>query len=328
MLFAHSKYNEEATTRRPVSQSPDVHICETGPRDGLQNLAVFVPTAAKFALIDAIAAAGVAEIDAGSFVPAKVVPQFADVEQVMAHALKLRGVTVGALVPNLKGAERALAAGVQAIYFVISASETHNKANVRRTVAEQIEGFKAVRAGIDAGPAAGRPHLMGAVSTAFGCSLEGRISGAAVCRVARAYAEAGADEIGLADTVGYATPPLIKSIVEAVRAEVGREMPLRLHLHDTLGMGLANAVAGLEVDIRRFDAAVSGLGGCPFAPGARGNIVTEDLVFMLEEMGLSTGIDLPKLMETRAILRQHVPAEHLTGHLHEAGIPAALWRAA
>jgi len=169
---------------------------------------------------------------------------------------------------------------------------------------------------------------MGAIATAFGCSIEGRIGEASVCRVARAYAEAGADEIGLADTVGYATPPLIKSIVTAVGAEVGAAIPLRLHLHDTLGLGLANVVAGLEVGIRRFDAAVSGLGGCPFAPGARGNIVTEDLVFMLEEMGLKTGIDLQSLMTTRAILAQHVPAELLTGHLHRAGIPKALRRVA
>jgi hydroxymethylglutaryl-CoA lyase len=311
-----------------VTQAPDVRICETGLRDGPQNLAGFVPTEAKCALIDAIAAAGVREIDAGSFVPPKVVPQFADVDTVVAHALRHRGVSTGALVPNLKGAERAIAAGVGWIYFVVSASETHNRANVRRTVAEQIEGFRAVRAALDASSAASRPRLMGAVSTAFGCSMEGRIAAAAVCRVARAYAEAGADEIGLADTVGYATPPLIKSIVKAVRAEVGSAMPLRLHLHDTLGLGLANAVAGLEVDIRRYDAAVSGLGGCPFAPGARGNIVTEDLVFMLEEMGLTTGIDLAKLMATRAILAKHIPAAQLTGHLHEAGIPKALRRAA
>ena len=169
---------------------------------------------------------------------------------------------------------------------------------------------------------------MGAVATAFGCSMEGRVAEAAVCRVARAYAEAGADEIGLADTVGYATPPLIKSIVEAVRAEIGAQIPLRLHLHDTLGIGLANACAGLEAGIRRFDAAVSGLGGCPFAPGARGNIVTEDLVFMLERMGLATGIDLDRLMATREILARHVPATQLTGHLHEAGIPKALRRVA
>src|SRR5262249_11543131 len=147
------------------------------------------------------------------------------------------------------------------------------------------------------------------ISTAFGCSMEGRISESAVCRLAAAYADADADEIALADTVGYATPPLIKQIVAAVRREVGAAMTLRLHLHDTLGMGLANAVAGLEADIRRFDASVSGLGGCPFAPGARGNIVTEDLVFMLEQMGVSTGIDLDRLMATRAILAAQIPAK-------------------
>jgi hydroxymethylglutaryl-CoA lyase len=312
-----------------MPDAPDaVHICEVGPRDGLQNLDVFVPTEAKCALIDAIVAAGVREVDAGSFVPPKVIPQFADVEAVMTHALAHKAATIGALVPNFKGAERAIAAGVDTIYFVISASETHNRANVRRTIGEQLDGFRAVRAAIDARPAAHRPHLMGAISTAFGCSMEGRIGESAVRRLATAYAEAGADEIGLADTVGYATPPLIKQIVQAVRRDLGAAMRLRLHLHDTLGMGLANVFAGLEAGIRRFDAAVSGLGGCPFAPGARGNIVTEDLVFMLEEMGLSTGIDLDRLMATRAILSAHIPARHLTGHLHEAGIPKALRRVA
>ena len=311
-----------------MGRSPDVHICEVAPRDGLQNLDVFLPTEAKCALIDAIAAAGVREIDAGSFVPPKVVPQFADVDAVMMHALTHDQTTIGALVPNFKGAERALAAGVDSIYFVISASESHNRANVRRSIAEQLEGFRAVRAAIDVRPPGERPHLMGAVATSFGCSIEGEITQGAVCRVARGFAEAGADEIGLADTVGYATPILIKQIVAAVRDEVGQQMTLRLHLHDTLGAGLANAVAGLEAGVLRFDAAVSGLGGCPFAPGARGNIVTEDLVFMLERMGLSTGIDLDRLMQTREILARHIAPKHLTGHLHESGIPKSLRRAA
>jgi hydroxymethylglutaryl-CoA lyase len=311
-----------------MARAPDIHICEVAPRDGLQNLDIFFPTEAKCALIDAIAAAGVREIDAGSFVPPKVVPQFADVDAVMAHALTHKTATIGALVPNLKGAERAIAGDVNAIYFVISASETHNRANVRRSIAEQLEGFRAVRAAIDARPADRRPQLMGAISTAFGCSLEGEVSEAAVCRLALAFADARADEIGLADTVGYATPKLVKQIVDTVRREVGSQMTLRLHLHDTLGAGLANAVAGLEAGIRRFDAAVSGLGGCPFAPGARGNIVTEDLVFMLERMGLSTGIDLDRLMQTRENLARHIPEKHLTGHLHEAGIPKVLRRAA
>ncbi|WP_407192832.1 hydroxymethylglutaryl-CoA lyase [Bradyrhizobium sp. STM 3566] len=311
-----------------MASTPDVHICEVAPRDGLQNLDTFVPTEAKCALIDTIAAAGVREIDAGSFVPAKVVPQFADVDVVMAHALTHKSATIGALVPNQKGAERAIAAGVNAVYFVISASETHNRANVRRTIEEQIEGFRAVRAAIDARPADQRPFLMGAISTSFGCSLEGEVSESAVCRVARGFAEAQADEIGLADTVGYATPKSVRQIVAGVQREVGSQMTLRLHLHDTLGAGLANAVAGLEAGIRRFDAAVSGLGGCPFAPGARGNIVTEDLVFMLERMGLSTGIDIDRLMQTREILARHIPAKHLTGHLHEAGVPKVLRSAA
>ena len=305
-----------------MSRAVDIHICETGPRDGLQNLAVQIPTPVKCTLIDAIVAAGVAEIDAGSFVPPKVVPQFADVDAVIAHSLTKSGTTIGALCPNLKGAERAIAAGVHVIYFVISASEAHNLANVRRTVDEQLESFHAVRALINASVT--QPKLMGAISTAFGCSIEGRVAERAVRRLAVAFAEGGADEIGLADTVGYGNPQLIKTLVKSVTADVGSGLPLRLHLHDTLGLGLANAYAGLEAGIRRFDAAVSGLGGCPFAPGARGNIVTEDLIFMCEELGLKTGIDLDKLMETRAILAECVPAHLLTGHLHEAGFPKAL----
>jgi hydroxymethylglutaryl-CoA lyase len=301
---------------------PDIHICETGPRDGLQNLPVILPTAAKLALIDGIVAAGVSEIDACSFVPPKVVPQFADADDVIAHALGKKGATIGALCPNARGAERAIVAGAHVIYFVISASETHNRANVRRTVDEQLAIFAEVRRLASGAPH--RPRLMAAISTAFGCSLEGRVAEGAVRRIAQAFAAGGADEIGLADTVGYGTPPLIKAIVKGVRADVGQTMPLRLHLHDTLGFGLANAVAGIEAGITRFDAAVSGLGGCPFAPGARGNVVTEDLVFLCEELGLSTGIDLTRLMETRRVLAEHVPAHLLTGHLHEAGIPRAL----
>ncbi|WP_210419098.1 hypothetical protein [Bradyrhizobium sp. NAS80.1] len=174
-----------------MARAPDVLICEVAARDGLQNLDTFVPTEAKCELIDAIAAAGISEIDAGSFVPPKVVPQFADVDAVMAHALQHKSATIGALVPNFKGAERAIAAGVGAIYFVISASESHNLANVRRTSEEQLDGFRAVRRALDALPIAGRPRLMGAIATAFGCSIEGQIKEAAVGRLARGFAEAG-----------------------------------------------------------------------------------------------------------------------------------------
>ena len=316
----------------------DIHICETGPRDGLQILPMVLPTAAKCALIDAIAAAGVPEIEIGSFVPPKVVPQFADIEAVTAHALRhektvadpatSKTAIISALIPNAKGAENALKAGVTTLNFVISASEGHNLANVRRTIEEQIANFKAVVALARAHKGPKRIRLLGAVSTSFGCSIEGHVSEAAVRRVALAYAEAGADEIALADTVGYGHPKLIKSITKAVMSDVGSKVELRLHLHDTFGTGLANAVAGLEVGITRFDSSVSGLGGCPFAPGARGNIVTEDLVYLCERMGLTTGIDLARLMATREILAAHIPANQLTGHVHEAGLPKVYGRAA
>jgi hydroxymethylglutaryl-CoA lyase len=307
----------------------DVYICETGPRDGLQNLSLVLPTAAKCELIDLIAAAGVPEIEVGSFVPPKVVPQFADISAVVAHAKRHEAAAIiSTLIPNLRGAENALAAGVTTLNFVISASEGHNRANVRRTIEEQIAGFKAVVALRNAQPNAAGITLLGAVSTSFGCSIEGHVSEAAVRRVALAYAEAGADEIALADTVGYGYPGLIKSIVKAVRADVGPKVGLRLHLHDTLGTGLANAVAGLEAGITRFDSSVSGLGGCPFAPGARGNIVTEDLIYLCERMGLATGVDLQGLMATRALLGRHIPASQLSGHVHEAGLPKVYGRAA
>lgn len=304
---------------------PDVHICETGPRDGLQILKVFVPTEVKCELIDAIADAGVREIDAASYVPPKVVPQFADVDIVVPHAQKT-GASIGVVVPNVKGAERALAADVDTIFFVISASESHNRANVRRTVDEQMGAFKEARSLIDQSNKLKKPKLLGAISTAFGCSIEGRISQDAVRKLATQMAEAGSEEICIADTVGYGNPKQVRELCTAIARDVGKDLPMRLHLHDTLGMGLANAVAGLEAGVRRFDASVSGLGGCPFAPGARGNIVTEDLVFMLEEMGFSTGIDLRKLMKTRAILEPHLPPGSLTGQLHKAGIPKTLWR--
>lgn len=305
-----------------MAKAESVHICESGPRDGLQNLPVQIPTAIKCALIDAIAAAGVPEIDAGSFVPAKVVPQFADVDAVISHALKNEDVKIGAFCPNAKGAERALAAGVDLIYFAISASESHNRANVRRTIAEQVDEFRAVCTLIKNSLI--KPRLVAAVAAAFGCSIEGRVDEASVRRLAQAFAEGGANEIALADTVGYGNPALVKSLISSVKTDVGLQIPLRLHLHDTLGLGLANAYAGLEAGIRRFDASVSGLGGCPFALGARGNIVTEDLVFMCEELGFSTGIDIDKLMMIRAVLKEHVPAQFLLGHLHEAGLPKVL----
>jgi hydroxymethylglutaryl-CoA lyase len=200
-------------------------------------------------------------------------------------------------------------------------SRSHNLANVRRTVEAQVEIVREIRDLIDSRPERSRPRLVAGVATAFGCSIEGRVPAADVCRVAEAVAELGADEIALADTVGYADPPAIKSVTAAVRDAVGGDMPLRLHLHDTMGLGLANVLAGLEVGVTRFDAAVGGLGGCPFAPGASGNVATEDLVFMLEQMGLSTGVDLSRLLAATEILADALPGERIRSHVREAGIP-------
>jgi hydroxymethylglutaryl-CoA lyase len=224
-------------------------------------------------------------------------------------------------VPNRKGAERAIAAGAQVLYSIVSVSRSHNLANVRRTPDEQIKITREIKTLIDVLPEAERLRLVGGLPTAFGCSIEGRVPVADVCRIAVAMKELGADEITLADTVGYADPVLIKSVVAAVRSAVGKDTPLRLHLHDTMGLGLANVLAGLEVGITRFDAAIGGLGGCPFAPGASGNIATEDLIFMLEQMGRRTGVNLPALLEATEILAESLPQERIRSHVREAGIP-------
>jgi hydroxymethylglutaryl-CoA lyase len=303
-----------------------VHICEVGLRDGLQLVRQVVPTDVKRRLAAALLDSGIAEIDATSFVPPHAFPQFADAAQIVAHVRHVsdsagRNVLVGALAPNLKGAERAVEAGAGALYSIVSVSRSHNLANVRRTIEQQAAITADIKALIDRHPVGSRPRLIAALPTAFGCSLEGRVPVADVCRVAVMMSEIGADEITLADTVGYADPRLIKVVVKAVRDAVGRDMPLRLHLHDTMGLGLANVLAGLEVGITRFDASAGGLGGCPFAPGASGNIATEDLVFMLEQMGLRTGIDLGKLLQATDLLAQSLPEERIRSHVHEAGVP-------
>lgn len=303
-----------------------VHICEVGLRDGLQLVRQVVPTDVKGALAAALLDSGIAEIDATSFVPPHAFPQFADAAQIFAHVRHLsdsagRDVVLGALAPNLKGAVRAMAAGARALYSIVSVSRSHNLANVRRTIEQQAQITADIKALIDTHAVGSRPRLIAGLPTSFGCSLEGRVPVTDVCRVAVMMKEIGADEITLADTVGYADPTLIKVVVRAVRDAVGKEMPLRLHLHDTMGLGLANVLAGLEVDITRFDASIGGLGGCPFAPGASGNIATEDLVFMLEQMGLRTGIDLGKLLQATDLLARNLPDERIRSHVYEAGVP-------
>ena len=296
-------------------------ISEVGPRDGFQSIATVMPIEAKKAWIDAEAAAGVTEIEVGSFVPAKLLPQLADTAEVVRHARTIPGLTVAVLVPNLRGAEAAVEAGAHKITLPLSVSETHSLKNVRRTHAQMLEEARAIAAMIAGLPAERRPRFEGGLSTAFGCTLEGHVPPARVIALAEALMQAGCDEVGLADTSGYANPAQVRDLVRQVHAAVGTHALSGLHLHNTRGLGLANVIAGLEVGITTFDSSLSGLGGCPFAPGASGNIVTEDLVFMLEAMGLRTGIDLPKLLRVRGILREALPGEPLYGFTPDAGLP-------
>jgi hydroxymethylglutaryl-CoA lyase len=296
----------------------DVVVCEVGLRDGLQLVQEFFPTAEKLAWIEAEAAAGMPEIEVTSFVPAKIVPQFTDAEEVVTRALGIDGLTVGALVPNLKGAERGFALGVHKLNFVLSVSRTHNLKNVRREREESVADFRRI---VEMRNARGtRPMLVGGLSTALGCSYEGRIPVDDVRRFAAQLAEAGADEILVADTVGYGDPAQVRAVFKAVMAEVGR-LPVGAHFHDTRGTGLANVAAALDCGVRRFDASLAGLGGCPFAPGASGNIVMEDLCFMLDSMGLRTGIDLHRLIALREILERNLAGTEMHGAIARAGLP-------
>lgn len=295
-----------------------VTVCEVGPRDGLQIAHGIMPTETKVLWIEAIAAAGVPEIEVGSFVPAKLVPQMADSGAIVRRAVAIPGLVVVALVPNLRGAANAHAAGAHRVTIPVSVSEGHSRANLNRTSAEQVAEVRRIVTWVKSQD---RPmEVEAACSTAFGCSIDGVVPIGNVVTIAAGLAEAGADALALADTVGYAHPAQIKATVRAVRSAVGAKLK-GLHLHDTMGLGLANALAGLEEGIRSFDAALAGLGGCPFAPGASGNIVTEDLVFMLESMGFATGIDLEKLIAARRLLHEGLPDEPLHGQVPKAGIP-------
>jgi hydroxymethylglutaryl-CoA lyase len=299
----------------------DILISEVGPRDGLQSIKTIMPLPAKKAWISALAASGLREIEVGSFVPAHVLPQLADTAEVVAHALTISGLTVAVLVPNLRGAEAAVRAGAHKLTIPFSASETHSLKNVRRTHAQMLDEVRGIAALVQAQPAAKRPKLEGGLSTAFGCTYEGDVPADKVVSLAGQLCEAGCDEIGLADSVGYANPAQVRDLVVRVRTVVGPERFAGLHLHNTRGLGLANVVAGLEVDVHTFDSSMAGIGGCPFAPGATGNIVTEDLAYMLEAMGYNTGIDLAKLMQAREILAAAVPNEELYGYVVAAGLP-------
>jgi hydroxymethylglutaryl-CoA lyase len=296
----------------------DVLISEVGPRDGLQSVKATMPTAHKLRWIDALVASGLCEIEVGSFVPAKHLPQMADVADVVRHALNHAGVTVMALVPNLRGAESALAAGVHKLTIPVSASAAHSLANVRKTREDMIEEVRAIVAMRDA--MAPRVKVEVGLSTAFGCTLQGDVPEDDVIWVARECIAAGVDEIGLSDTTGMANPAQVRRLFTRLRAEIGDHTG-SAHMHNTRGLGLANCLAAYDVGVRTFDSSLGGLGGCPYAPGASGNVVTEDLVFMFEAMGVRTGVDIQKLILARGALRAGLPGESLYGMTPEAGLP-------
>ncbi len=297
-----------------------IRISEVGLRDGLQSIDRVMSTEAKKAWILAEVAAGVTEMEVGSFVPPSLLPQMADTAEIVAFAKTVPGLDVVALVPNLKGAERAIAAGVDKMSIPFSMSETHSLKNVRKNHAEMLEQIAAIARLVAAQPEGRRPQFEVGLSTAFGCTMEGPVPEDQVVRLAEQTIAAGVAEVCLSDTTGYANPAQVRRLVRAVKAAVGADRLNTLHLHNTRGLGLANVLAGLEEGITTFDSSMGGIGGCPFAPGASGNIVTEDLVFMLEAMGLHTGIDIAGLIEVRRIIAEALPGEPLYGFIPDAGV--------
>ena len=299
----------------------DVCVSEVGTRDGLQNIETIMPTDAKKAWIAAEAAAGVPEIEVGSFVPARLLPQLEDTAELVGFAKTLPGLSVAVLAPNLHGVRAALVSGAHRISVPLSVSETHSLANVNRTHAQMFDEIAAIVAAISEHPAQSRPMLEISLSTAFGCTLEGPVPEDRVVEMAERAIALGADEVGLSDTTGYGNPAQVRRLIRRIHAAVGGDRLTGIHLHNTRGQGLANMMAALEAGLSTIDSSLGGLGGCPFAPGASGNIVTEDLVFLLEAMGLRTGIDIERLISVRAQVQAALPEETLYGFVADAGLP-------
>lgn len=299
----------------------DVEVREVGPRDGLQSVATFFPSAEKIAWVRAEAACGMPEIEVCSFVPPKLIPQFTDALEVVAAALEIPDLSVSALTPNLKGALRGFDAGVHKLNYVTSVSESHNQSNVRRSTAESVDDFRRIVEARDQHPRAAKTRLGAGLSTAWGCSIEGPVDPDATLRLARRFVEAGADELAICDTVGYANPTQVKMLLQRIIKEYGEVIDIAAHFHDTRGLGLANVYAALEAGVVRFDATLGGLGGCPYAPNATGNIVMDDLIFLLEGAGLRTGVDLDRLIGVREIIARNLPNESLYGMYARAGAP-------
>jgi hydroxymethylglutaryl-CoA lyase len=302
-----------------------VSIREVGLRDGLQSIATTLPTARKLQWIQQAYDAGQREIEVGSFVPARLLPQLADTAELVAFAKTLPGLVASVLVPNLKGAERAIESGAHQMLLPLSASHAHSLANLRKTPDEVVAEIGRIRAARDA--SGSKVMIEVGMSTAFGCTLQGRVEPAEVLRLLQAVLDAGADRVGLADTVGYADPAMVQSLFEAAFTVAGDKLACG-HFHDTRGMGVANVYAALQTGISRFDACLAGIGGCPHAPGASGNVASEDLVYMFASMGMETGIDFDKLMALRGELAGWLQGETLHGTLWRAGLPKTMRPAA
>ncbi|MFC5496368.1 hydroxymethylglutaryl-CoA lyase [Caenimonas terrae] len=301
-----------------TTSTPSVLISEVGPRDGLQSVSRTMATGDKKRWISALHAAGLREIEVASFVPASLLPQMADAAEIVQYALTLPGLTVMALVPNLRGAQSAIAAGVHKLTIPVSASAAHSLANVRKSreqMLAEVRNIVALRNEI-----APHVHIEANMSTAFGCTIQGEVAEDDVVRLAAECVAAGVDESGLSDTTGMANPAQVRRLFDKVRAAIG-DRTGAAHMHNTRGLGLANCLAAYDVGVRTFDSSLGGLGGCPYAPGASGNVVTEDLVFMFEAMGVSTGVDLEKLIAARAPLKAGLPGEPVYGMTPEAGLP-------
>jgi hydroxymethylglutaryl-CoA lyase len=293
-------------------------IREVGLRDGLQSIRTIVPTERKFEWIGDAYAAGQREIEVGSFVPARLLPQLADTAELVAYARTLPGLFVSVLVPNLKGAERAIETQADLMLVPLSASRAHSLANLRKTPEEVVAEVARMRAARDA--SGSKTMIEGGIGTAFGCTIQGRVDPADVLRCMQALLDAGADRVSIADTVGYAGPSAVRDLFEKARVIAGERFWCG-HFHDTRGLALANVYAALETGVARFDATLAGIGGCPHAPGASGNASSEDLAFMLADMGIDTGIDIPALLNLRAKLARWLDGETLHGALALAGLP-------
>jgi hydroxymethylglutaryl-CoA lyase len=307
---------------KPAPALPQrVSIREVGLRDGLQSIATVMPTARKLQWIQQAYDAGQREIEVGSFVPARLLPQLADTAELVAYAKTLPGLVTSVLVPNLKGAERAIESGADLMLLPLSASHAHSLANLRKTPDEVVEETGRIR---EARDAAGSAIVIEVgMSTAFGCTLQGRVEPAEVLRLLQAVLDAGADRVGLADTVGYADPAMVRGLFEAAFAVAGDKLACG-HFHDTRGMGMANVYAALLAGVTRFDACLAGIGGCPHAPGASGNVASEDLAYMFASMGIYTGIDFDKLMALRGKVAGWLEGESLHGTLWRAGLPKTM----